>query len=440
MVTKASSENSLGSDLAGQVFSQPKALAITAGVCGVLMFIPGIPKLPFALAAICGMGLWYVLKQQTQVRAVTAETTVQAPKTPDTMTDLLVVDPIEVELGYGLIPLADPKQGGDMLDRITAVRRQSALDMGLLIPAIRVRDNMQLKPNTYRIKLRGVEIARGEVFPGQLLAMNPGTATAQLRGVETTEPAFGLPAIWISEVQQSEAEMEGFTVVDPLTVMITHLTEILRRHAAEILTRQDTQALIETVKEQSPAVVAELIPELLALGDVQKVLQNLLSERVCIRDMATILEALADAAPIVKDPDMLTEHVRQALSRQITAQYQSPDAVVHVFTLDPLVEQRIAEGIRQTEVGCQLILEPDTAQHILSQTREQVERMAAIGYVPVCLCSPRTRMHFRRLAERMVPSLAVLSYNELASGAGLETIGMVSLVDETVEDQSKQYA
>lgn len=440
MVTKAASQDNLGSDMAGEVFSQPKALLITAGICAFLVLIPGIPKVPFAIAAVSLGAIWYVLGQQSHLQGVPAETPVQTPRTPETMTDLLVVDPIEVELGYGLISLADPKQGGDMLERITAVRRQAAVEMGLLVPPIRVRDNMQIKPNMYRIKLRGIEIAHGEVFPGQLMAMNPGTATAPLKGIETTEPAFGLPAIWISDLQQSEAELAGYAVVDALTVMITHLTEVLRKHAAEILTRQDTQALMDVAKEQSPALVSELIPELLTLGDVQKVLQNLLSERVSIRDITTILEALADVAPAVKDPELLTEHVRMALNRQLTAQYQSPDGIVRVFTLDPLVEQVIADGVRQTDAGSQLVLEPSTVQQILQQTRNQVERMAAMGYTPVCLCSPRIRRYFRSLVERMAPTLAVLSYSELAPGAGLETLGMVCLTNETTENQGFKSA
>lgn len=440
MVTKAASESDVGSDLAMQILSQPKPLLITAGICCVLLFVQGIPKAPFLLIAGVTFGLARFLKKQADIKPMSDETVVEAPKGPETMTELLSVDPIEVELGYGLIPLADPKQGGDLLERVTAVRRQAAIDLGMLVPAIRVRDNMQIKPNTYLIKLRGIEISRGEVYVGHLLAMDPGTATGHLQGIETTEPTFGLPATWIADMQRAEAEMSGFTVVDPASVMITHLTETLRRHAAEVLTRQDTQELIDAVKETSPAVVAELIPELLTLGDVQRVLQNLLAERVSIRDMGTILEALADAGRFVKDTDLLTEHVRAGLCRQITAQYQTPDGTVHVFTLDPSVEQAVAEGIRQTEVGMQLIMEPGMVQQLLQGTRTQVERMAAMGYQPVALCSPRTRVHYRRLAERMLPTIAVLSYNELASGVKLETIGMVTLEHEDAEDQIMQYA
>jgi flagellar biosynthesis protein FlhA len=261
-----------------------------------------------------------------------------------------------------------------------------------------------------------------------------------LKGIETKEPAFGLPATWIADVQQSEAELAGYTIVDPLTVMITHLTELTRSHAAEILTRQDAENLIEVAKTQCPAVVNELIPELLTLGDVQSVLQNLLAERVSIKDMPIILEALADGARIAKDPDALTEYVRQALSRQITAPLMTSDGTIRVFTLDPALEQALAESIRATDSGAQLVLEPGAAQQILAGTKEQAERMAVMGSQPVALCSPRTRIYYRRLAERLIPTLVVLSYNELTSSVGLETVGMVTLANEDAEDQSRQYA
>jgi len=443
MVTKAASESNLGADMATQVFSQPKAIAVTAGVCGILALIPGLPKLPFLLVAAGAAVVAYMLRQQA-ARPLETEPAPEAPKRPESMTDLLAVDPIEVELGYGLIPLADPKQGGDLLERITAVRRHAAQDLGLLVPAIRVRDNLQLKSNAYCVKLRGLEIAKGEIYPGHLPAMSPAAnaedGAKPLQGIQTVEPAFGLPAVWISDLQQSEAEMAGYTVVDPLTVMITHLTELIRRHASEILTRQDTQALLDNLKAQSPAVVDELVPQVLGIGDVQKVLQNLLAERVSIRDLGTIVEALADAAKLVKDADLLTEYARQALARQITRQYQSPDGTLRVFTLDPAVEQMMADGLRQTEAGIQLIIDPTSVQRILESTREQVERMAAMGCQPVALCSPRVRVHYRRLVEQMIPTLAVLSYNELCSGAKLETVGMVTLTHEDPSYQVAQYA
>ncbi|MEN6372167.1 MAG: flagellar biosynthesis protein FlhA [Armatimonadota bacterium] len=440
MVTKSASESSLGNDMIRELTSQPKAMMVTAGICGVFALIPGLPKIPFLLVAAGGAGMARMLKQQSTAKAAAPKTAPEAPKKPESMTDLLVVDPIEVELGYGLIPLADPKQGGDLLERITAVRRHAAMELGLIVPAIRVRDNLQLRPNVYSVKLRGLEIASGEVYPGQQLAMNPGTAIGTLSGKETTEPAFGLPATWITDIQKTEAEMSGYTVVDPLTVLVTHLTELIRKYASEILTRQDTQALLDNLKAQSPAVVDELIPQLLTVSDVQKVLQNLLAERVSVKDLASILETLADTARITRDIDILTEYVRQGLARQITKQYQSADGVVRVFALDPSVEQVIADGLRQTDAGIQLIIDPGTVQRVLDGTKVQMERMAMAGYQPVAFCSPRVRIHYKRLAERMSSTLAVLSYNELSSGVKLETVGMVTFTNEDSKDKIPQYA
>lgn len=442
MVTKSASESNLGKELTMQLVSHPKAIAVAASVCGVLALIPGMPKLPFLLAAAAGGSLAYLLNQQVQARAHSKEAAprTEVAKAPESMTDLLQVDPLEIELGYGLVALADPKQGGDMLERITAVRRHAALDLGILVPAIRVRDNLQLKPNDYRVKLRGIEIAGGEIHPGRLLAMNPGTAVASLSGIETVEPAFGLPAVWIAESQQAEAELAGYTAIDPLTVLITHLTELIRKFAAEILTRQDTQALLDSVKAHSPAVVDELIPQLLTVGDVQKVLQNLLLERVSIKDLATILEALADAARITKDIDLLTEYCRQSLGRQITKQHQASDGMVHAFTLDPAIERLMLDSLRKMDTGMQLVLSPDDARVILEGTKEQVERMAALGHPPVALCSPGIRVHYWRLCQRMASSLAVLSYNELAPDVRLETLGMVTMANEGIKDQIPQYA
>lgn len=442
IVTKSASDGDLGKEVAVQLLSQPKALMVTSGICCAMALIPGLPKLPFLMVAATAGGLAYVLKQQgPDKKASDAEASApEAPKAPEEMTDLLGVDPISVELGYGLIPLADPKQGGDLLERITAVRRHAAMELGLLVPAIRVRDNLQLSPNQYSVRLRGLEIATGEIYPGQMLAMNPGTATESLRGIDTIEPAFGLPATWISDLQQTEAELSGYTVIDPLTVLITHMTEVIRRYADEILTRQDTQTLIDAVKAHSPAVVDDLIPQLLAVGDVQKVLQNLLTERVSIKDLATVLEALSDGARLTKDTDLLSEYTRQALSRQLTMQYMSPDGMVRVFTLDPAVEQMVSDGLRQTDVGIQLILDPATVNKILEATKSQIESVSAMGYQPVALCSPRVRLHYRRLAERMAPTLAVLSYNELTSSAKLETVGMVTVTNESSTHQVAQYA
>ncbi|MGI6296165.1 MAG: flagellar biosynthesis protein FlhA [Armatimonadota bacterium] len=436
MVTKNGGEKSLGFELVSQICSKPKALAITAAVFTIMMVVPGMPKLPLLLAAaICGTAAYMLsqsVKQSEEDEKRRSELQREAPKAPESMTDLIGVDPLTLEIGYGLIPLADPKQGGDLLDRITMIRRQAAMEMGVLVPAIRVRDNVQLGSNEYVVRLRGTETARGEIFPEQYLAMNPGVATDKLTGIETTEPAFGLPATWIAESQKMFAEVAGYTVVEPATVLVTHLTEIVRRHSAELLTRQETQDIIDAAKQEAPAVVNELIPESMAIGDVQKVLQNLLRERVSVKDIVTILEALADYAPSTKDTDILTEYVRQRLGLAICRRYAADNGTLTVLTLHPAAEQMILDGVRQTELGARLILDSAQVQELLTAVRDQIELMAQQGHEPVILCSPRTRLHVRRLIEQNFPTVAVLSYAEIAPDVNIESIGLVTLNERMV--------
>ncbi|NLN76953.1 MAG: flagellar biosynthesis protein FlhA [Armatimonadetes bacterium] len=442
MVTKNGGEKSLGYELITQICSKPKALSITAAVFAVMMVVPGMPKMPLLLAAtMCATAAYMLSQSEKQAQEDEKRRTEQqhdAPKAPESMTDLIGVDPLTLEIGYGLIPLADPKQGGDLLDRITMIRRQAAMEMGVLVPAIRVRDNVQLGSNEYVVRLRGTETARGEIFPEQYLAMNPGAATDKLTGIETTEPAFGLPATWIAEGQKMFAEVAGYTVVEPTTVLVTHLTEIVRRHSAELLTRQETQDIVDAARQEAPAVVNELIPEAMALGDVQKVLQNLLRERVSVKDIVTILEALADFAPSTKDTDILTEYVRQRLGLAICRRYAADDGTLTVFTLHPGVEQVIVDGIRQTELGARLILDPGRVQELLTGVRDQIELMAQQGHEPVMLCSPRTRLHMRRLIEQSFPTVAVLSYAEIAPDVNIESIGLVTL-DEGLVASTNAY-
>ena len=442
MVTKNGGEKSLGFELITQIASKPKALSITSAVFVLMMVVPGMPKLPLILAAvICGVAAYMLTQsanQAQQAEKQRAERQRELPKAPESMTDLIGVDPLTLEIGYGLIPLADPKQGGDLLDKITMIRRQAATEMGVLVPAIRVRDNVQLGSNEYVVRLRGTETARGEIFPEQYLAMNPGGATDKLTGIDTTEPAFGLPATWIAEGQKMFAEVAGYTVVEPTTVLITHLTEIVRRHSAELLTRQETQQIIDAARQEAPAVVNELIPDAMALGDVQKVLQNLLRERVAVKDIVTILEALADYAGATKDTDILTEYVRQRLGLAICRRYTTDDGVLTVFSLHPAVEQVIVDGVRQTELGARLILDPSRVQELLQRTRDQIEAMAQHGHEPIMLCSPRIRLHMRRLIEQSFPTVAVLSYAEIAPDVNIESIGLVTL-DEGLVASANAY-
>ena len=425
VVTRTSSDSHFGEDLATQLLAQPRAIAIVAAILLLFTLMPGLPKVPFLAAAAVAGGIAYSLRA---AQRQPAEPGRGKPRTePEDMMSLLGVDPIELEIGYGLIPLADPGQGGDLLDRITAVRRQMATDVGILVPPLRVRDNMQLKPNGYGIKLRGVELARGEMYPKHMLAMNPGTADRALRGIETREPAFGLPALWIAEGDRIEAEVAGYTVVDTSTVLVTHLSELIKQHAWELLSRQDVRNLLDNVRAHSPALVEELVPELMSVGDVQNVLQGLLRERVSIRDLDTILEALADHARATKDTDVLVEYARRALARAITRQHLGPDNTLYVMTIDPSVEDAIMTSIRQTPAGNEIAVEPETALRILQSLRGQAERSASQGYQPIAMCAPAARPLLRRLVESAMPSLVVLSHAEIAPGTAVKSLGTVTL-------------
>jgi len=425
IVTRAASESNLGDDMVRQILGQPRAMGMVAAMLLVFALIPGLPKLPFLVAALAAGGIAYSM--QAGRRQAVESATPKARTEPEDMMALLGVDPIELEIGYGLIPLADPGQGGDLLERITGVRRQMALDLGMVVPPLRVRDNLQLKPNAYAIKLRGIQLAQGEVYPKHMLAMNPGTVTRPVRGIETREPAFGLPALWVPDGDRMEAEVAGYTVVDTTTVVVTHLSELVKQHAWEILTRQEVRALLDNVRAHSPALVEELVPEAMSVGEVQKVLQGLLRERVSIRDLATVLEALADHARVTKDPDSLVEHCRRALARAITRQHAGADGAVHAFVLEPAVEDAIILSLRQTPAGNEIALEPEVALRILQSTREQAERSAAQGHQPIAICSPAARPLFRKLVEPVMPSLVVLSHAEIAPGTQVKSMGTVTL-------------
>jgi flagellar biosynthesis protein FlhA len=453
----ADGAGNLGHELAAQIVSSPQALTMTAGVLGALALVPGLPKLPF-LAAAVGLG-WYSTHLSRRLRARPARAPAP-PSPPENMVDLLPVDPLEVQLGYGLVCLADPKQGGDLLERITAVRRQIATEMGFVVPPIRVRDNVRLRGNQYLIRLRGVEIGGGELLPDHLLAMDAGAVSQSLPGIPAVDPAFGLPAIWVPAAQRTLAEVSGYTVADPTNVLVTHLSELVRRHAPEILTRQDVQTLLDAVRQHSPAVVEELVPQKLTLGQVQKALQSLLAERVCIRDLVTILEALADGAQLTTDPEFLTEGVRARLARTLTQQYAErlpvaadrppsdgsrPSASrlpatdaesrgdagdggrLYCFTVHPTMEQTIVDSLRRTDQGTQLVLDPTIHQRIVDGVRRESERMVSLGHQPLVLCAPRIRPVLRQLVERAVPTLVALSYVEVAPGVAVESVGMVSL-------------
>lgn len=432
VVTKAADESKLSESLIKQLFEfHPKVLYTVGGILAALALIPTMPKLSlfFLSGSMIAMGfkMGNSLKKIESIEEKQIEQKeVEELKKPENVVNLLYVDPIEVEFGYGIIPLADKDQGGDLLERVVMIRRQLALELGIIVPTIRLRDNMALKPYEYRINIKGVEVARAELMSDSLLAINPGFVTEQIEGIPTKEPAFGLDALWISSSMKERAEMAGYTVVDLPSVIATHLTEIIRRHAHELLTRQDVQKLIDNVKETNPVLVDELIPKLMTVGEVQKVLANLLKERISIRDMVTILETLADWAPTTKDTDVLTEYVRQSMARYITKKYVSGN-VLEAVTLSPEVEEMIMNSIQKTEQGSFLNLPPDYVQKLINNLSNILEKLLSTSAQPIVICSPIVRIYFRRLIENIYPDVVVLSYNEILPNVQIKTVGMVEV-------------
>ena len=432
IVTRAASEGNLGADIVKQLFNNERIFFINTGVLTMLAIVPGLPGIPFfTLAVICGF-IGYSLHRKSAVVAEDEsqserETQAKAEATrPENIVSLLQVDPMELEIGYSLIPLVDTVQGGDLLDRIVMIRRQCALELGLVVPTIRIRDNIQIKPNSYIIKLKGMEIARGELMLDHFLAMNSGTVFEEVPGIETTEPAFGLPALWIPEAQREQAELNGYTVVDAVSVLATHLTEVIKQHASEILGRQETQNLIDNLSKTHQSLVQEVIPELLGVGEVQKVLAYLLDERISIRDMATIMEVLADYARVTKDPEILTEYVRHAMARQISAQVVQGN-VLPCITLDPSLENRIVGGVQRTDHGSFVNLDPDTMRKIITSLNAEIEKIANMGYPPVVLTSPAVRLYFRKLVSRSVSGITIVSHAEISSTVEIQILGVVRI-------------
>lgn len=430
VVTRAASDMNMGEELTGQLTAQPKALFIAAGVLVVLGLMPGLPPVPFiTLAVIIGL-VGYLLSSKLirEETVATTEKEVQQLQQPmaEELTSLVKVDPLEVEVGYNLISLVLPEQGGDFLDRVAMVRRQMALEMGMVIPAVRILDNLQLDANTYRIKLKGVELSSYKILPDHYLAMDSGLTTKEINGVETKEPAFGTPAIWISAKEKDEAEMVNYTVVDPPSVMATHLTEIIREHAYELLGRQEVKDMLDKLKEDYPAVINELVPDLMTTGEIQKVLQNLLWEGIPIKNMVTILETLADYATKTKDVQLLTEYVRQALSRQISKMYQKTDGVIYVVTLDPQLEDNLVQSLQESDQGNYLALEPSKTQQLLQKIANQMQGLLEQGHEPIVLTAPMLRRPLKELTFRSIKELIVLSYNELNTNINVEVLGTVN--------------
>ena len=431
LVTKASSEGELGDEMVGQLFSMDRVL-IMVGAALILLGV-GTP-LPFYIFVPLGVALIIYgrkLKDKTgeatiEEMAEAEENEAQEIRKPENVVSLLNVDPIELEFGYGIIPLADVNQGGDLLDRVVMIRRQIALELGAVVPIIRLRDNIQLNPNQYIIKIKGIQVTEGEILFDHYMAMNPGYVEEEITGIPTFEPSFHLPAIWITESQRERAESLGYTVVDPPSIIATHLTEVIRSHIAELLTRQDVQNLVNNLKESNPVLVDELIPKLLGLGEVQKVLQNLLSEGISIRDLLTIFETLADHAAVTRDTDVLTEYVRQSLKRAISNKFFPANETTSVITLDPKIEQEIMSSVKQTEQGAYLTLDPERTKAIMASLEQEAAKLENMGKTPIVITSPIVRMYFKKLTEDYFKDLIVVSYNEVESNIELQSVGMVT--------------
>ncbi|BEU87179.1 flagellar biosynthesis protein FlhA [Selenomonas sp. TAMA-11512] len=432
IVTRAAaSDSNLGVDVVSQLFRKSRIFLIVGCVLLFLAIVPGLPGIPFAvLSMLCFIAARSLKKdeeaavEETEVKQ--AEKGKQEATKPENIIGLLQVDPMELEIGYSLIPLVDTGQGGDLLERIVMIRRQCALELGLVVPTIRIRDNIQIKPNAYVVKLKGIEIAKGELMLDHYLAMNSGTVFEEVPGIDTIEPAFGLPALWITEEMREQAELNGYTVVDAVSVLATHLTEIIRAHADEILGRQETQNLVDNLKKTNQALVDEVVPGLLSIGEIQKILANLLRERISIRDMETILEVLADYARATKDTEILTEYVRHAMARQITQQY-AQDNMLACLTLDPALENHIIGAVQHTDHGSYVSLDPDTMQKMLNSLNAELPKLTDLGYQPLALTSPACRLYFRKLVERSVPNLIVLSHAEIEQSVEIQILGVVKL-------------
>ena len=431
IVSRAASDQSMGKELGKQFKLQPQAIALSAGILFSLGLIPGLPHIPFiTLSVVTGFLAHFISKEQkkqAQKKMEESQKAAMIPHAPEQVETLLTLDRLELEVGYGLIPLVDEEQNGDLLNRIRSIRRQFAMDLGIVVPPLRVRDNLRLKPGEYRIVIKGNEVARGEMMPGYVMALNPGEVKKTVEGIPTKEPVFQLPALWILEKRKEEAQFAGYTVVDIPTIIATNLTEVIRMHADELLSRQDVQKLLDRLAQNYPKVVEELVPSILPLGLIQKVLQNLLRERVSIRDLLTILETMADSVSITKDPDVLTEYVRQRLGRSIVKQYETTEGVLPLITIDQKIEDILREGIQKADHGSYLSLEPNLAQKILMSINQTLDRMSQANYQPIILCSPTIRRHLKKLLDRFLPQVVVLSHNELTAQAKIQSLGTVTL-------------
>ncbi|MBT8368455.1 MAG: flagellar biosynthesis protein FlhA, partial [Deltaproteobacteria bacterium] len=432
IVTRAGAESSLGKEISSQILIQPKAIAVAAGVLFGFGLVPGLPTIPFLVLAVLAGGLAYsifqTIKEETRTMEE-AKVSDEKALPADQFDALPPLDTLAIEVGYGLIPLVDIEQDGQLLDRIKSLRRQIARELGVIVAPVHIQDNMRLKAGEYSILLKGNEVAKGELLTNYYLAMNPNAVEEKIDGIPTQEPTYGLPALWIKEDVKENALTKGYTVVDLATVLTTHLSEIVKQHCHEMLGRQDVQQLLDSLKDTHPKVVEELVPNLLPLGGVVRVLQNLLREQVPIRDLLAICETLADWAPVTKDLDILTEHVRHALARTITKMHLTPEGIIGAITLGHSLETAISGALQQTEHGVFLSLDPNIAQQMMNNLAASVEKLSALDYQPVVMCSSQIRLHVKRLVDRFMPRVMVLSYDEILSNVEIQSLDVLELND-----------
>lgn len=429
LVTRSTASSDLSKEVGKQLFFQPKVIATTSVMLFVFGLIPGMPKLSFlTISLVLAFFAYTVLKSSREIEETKAEVVPKEP-TSESVEALLSLDLLGLDVGYSLIPLVDAERGGEILERIRGLRRQLALEMGFVVAAIHIRDDLQLKPSEYVIKLKGIDVAKGEIMLGHYLAITAGDEHIKINGIETKEPAFGLPAVWIDEKEKESIQAKGFVVVDPATVISTHLTEVIKTHAHELLDRQNVQSLLENFAINHPKLVHELVPDIIPLGTLQKVLQNLLRERISIRDLLTILETLADYVPITKDIDVLVGHVRQCLARAITKQYEDEDGNITVIMVSPDIEDSIVKSVQHTQYESFVTVDPDIIQNIVSSFQKFVKIFTDKGREPIVLCSPNTRIYLRKILEKFFPNITVLSYNEITHDTNIKSLGMLVLKD-----------
>jgi flagellar biosynthesis protein FlhA len=431
IVTRSTSEKSLGTDLFGQL-SNFNSLTVGAGIIGLMVFVPGLPKLPIILVSGgLGTAAYFVQrakeKERQQIAAPAATAVAEEPETPEDMLNMVVIDPMELEIGYNLIPLIDNDASDNLLRRITGIRRQIMAELGLILPVVRIRDNLRLQPTQYRIKIRGQEVAKGELMLDHQLAIPGSEADENMKGIKTTEPAFGLPALWITDAEQGRAELMGYTVVNSLSVLSTHLTELVRGYAPDLLNRQMVQEMLNQLKTRSPASVEGVIPESITLSEFQSILRNLLRERIPIRDLSGILEVVANNSSITRDPNILAEAVRQTMAHTLSSLYRDDTGTLHVFTLAPQLESALRSSLGATDTGVGFQIDASLAQAILNKTGEQMEVIAHLGFMPLLLCPRELRLAFRRLVEQTLPNLIVLAYSEVSPGTKVKAHGMVEM-------------